>query len=67
MVSVLASSVVDYGFQPWSGQTKNYKISICCFYTKHTALRCKSNDWLALNQNNESEWNTMSTCSLLFQ
>ena len=26
MVSVLASSVVDRGFEPWSGQTKDYKI-----------------------------------------
>jgi hypothetical protein len=27
MVSVLASSAVDLGFDPWSGQTKDYKIS----------------------------------------
>jgi hypothetical protein len=26
MVSMLASSVVDRGFEPWSGQTKDYKI-----------------------------------------
>jgi hypothetical protein len=31
MVSVLASSAVDRGFEPQSGQTKNYKIGICCF------------------------------------
>ena len=31
MVSVLASSAVDRGFEPWSGQTKDYKIGICCF------------------------------------
>ena len=24
MVSVLVSSAVDHGFEPWSGQTKNY-------------------------------------------
>jgi len=30
MVSVLASSVVDRGFEPWSGQSKDYKIGICC-------------------------------------
>jgi hypothetical protein len=29
-VVVLASSVVDRGFEPWSGQTKDYKIGICC-------------------------------------
>ena len=31
MVSVLTSSVVDHGFEPRSGQTKDYKIGICCF------------------------------------
>jgi hypothetical protein len=25
MVSMLALSVVDFGFKPWSGQTKDYK------------------------------------------
>ena len=29
MGSVLASSVVDHGFEPRSGQTKDYKIGIC--------------------------------------
>ena len=28
MVSVLASSAVDCGFEPWSDQTKDYKIDI---------------------------------------
>ena len=42
MVSVLASSAADRGFEPWSGQTKDYKIGICCFSTKHPALRRKS-------------------------
>jgi len=31
MVSVLVSSVVDRGFEPWSSQTKDYKTGICCF------------------------------------
>ena len=31
MVSVVASSAVDRGFEPRSGQTKDYKIGICCF------------------------------------
>ena len=39
MVSVLASRAVDRGFDPESGQTKNYKIGICCFFAKHAALR----------------------------
>ena len=44
MVSGLASSVVDRRFEPWSGQTKDYQIGICCFSAKHTALRRKSKD-----------------------
>ena len=67
MLSVLASSVVDCGFKPRSGQTKDYKISICCFSAKHAASRRKSKDWLARNQNNVSEWSDMSTRELLFQ
>ena len=36
MVSVLASSAIDRGFKPRSGQTKDYKIGICCFSAKHS-------------------------------
>ena len=61
MVSVLASSVVDRGFEPQSGQTKDYKIDIYCFSTKNAELRKKSKDWLARNQDNVSEWGDMST------
>ena len=60
MVSVLASSAADRGFKPRSGQTKEYTISICCFSAKHAALRRKSKDWLARNQDNVSEWGDMS-------
>ena len=31
MVSMVISSTVDCGFEPRSGQTKDYKICICCF------------------------------------
>jgi hypothetical protein len=55
MVSVLVSSAVDRGFEPRSGQTKDYKIGICCFSAKHAALRRKSKDWLAWNTDNVSE------------
>ena len=61
MVSVVVSSVGGRGFEPRSGQTKDYTIGICCFSAKHTALRRKSKDWLVRNQNN------MSTRGLLFQ
>jgi hypothetical protein len=67
MVSMLTSSVVDRGFEPRSGQTKDYKIGICCFSARHTALRRKSKDWLARNQNSVFDWSDMSTCGLLFQ
>ena len=62
MVSVLASSAVDHGFVPRSGQTKDYKhkIDMYCFYAKHAALRRKSKDWLAWNQDNVLEWGDMS-------
>ena len=67
IVSMLASSVVDRGFQLWSDQAKDYKIGICCFSAKHTVLRRKSKDWLARNQNNVSEWSDMSIRGLLLQ
>ena len=41
MARVLASCVVDLGFNPWSGQTKDNKIGICYFSAKHTTLRQK--------------------------
>jgi hypothetical protein len=50
-----------------SGQIKDYKIGICSFFAKHAALRRKSKDWLARNQNNVSEWGDMSMRGLLFQ
>jgi hypothetical protein len=55
MDSVLASSVVDRGFEPRSGHTKDYKIGICCFSAKHAALKRKSKDWLVRNRDNVSE------------
>jgi hypothetical protein len=67
LLSVLTSSMVDRGFESRSGQTKDYKIGICFFSAKHAALRRKSKDWLAQNQNNMSEWSGMSTRGLLFQ
>ena len=67
MFRVLASSAVDRGLEARSGQTKDYKIGMCCFSAKHAALRRKSKDWLSRNQNNVSEWSDISTCGLLFQ
>jgi hypothetical protein len=50
-----------------SGQAKDYEIGICCFSTKHAALRRKSKDWLTRNQDNVSEWGEISIRGLLFQ
>ena len=67
MVSVLASSVVDRGFEPRSGQTKDHKIGICCFSAKHAALRRKNKHLLARNQNNVPGRGDMSIRVLLVQ
>ena len=61
MVSVLASSAINCGYELRSCQTKEYKIDICCFSAKNAALQRKSKDWLARNQNNVSEWSDIST------
>jgi len=60
IVSVLVSMMVVYWLEPRSGQTKDYKIGICCFSSKHAALRRKSKDWLVRNQNNVSECDNIS-------
>ena len=60
MVSMLDLNEADRCFKPWSGQTKDNKIGICCLSTKHTVLRRKSKDKLAQNQDNVSEWSDMS-------
>ena len=66
MVSVLVSSAVHHGFELRWGQTKDYKIGICCFSAKYAALRRKSKDGLAQNQDNVSEWGDISIRRLLF-
>ena len=42
MVSVPASSTVDIGFEPVSGQTNDYKINIYCNSAYHATLRSKN-------------------------
>ena len=61
MVNVLATSAIDCGHELRSCQTIEYKIGICRFSAKNAALRRKSKDWLARNQNNVSEWSDIST------
>jgi hypothetical protein len=45
MVSMLASSAVDRGFEPWSGQTKDYKIGICYFTLAPLDTACQMWNW----------------------
>jgi len=44
MVSVLAPSVVDRGFCPQSGQTKDYEISMYCFSDKTFIISIKEKE-----------------------
>jgi hypothetical protein len=67
MINILTSNAVDCGFEPRSGHTKVYKIGICCFSAKHTALRRNSTDRLAWNQDNVSQLDDMSIHGLLCQ
>ena len=68
LLGVLASSAVDRGLEPRSGQAKNYDVGICWFSAKQAVLRRKSKDWLArLEIDNVSEWGDMSIRGLLFQ
>jgi hypothetical protein len=45
MVDVLALSLIDLGYEPRLGQSKDYKIGICCFSTEHATLMRKNKDW----------------------
>ena len=55
------------GSCPRPGQTKDYKICICCFSADHTVLRSKSKDWLAWIRLMCPECSDMSTMVVLFQ
>ena len=66
MVSMLAWSAIDLGFEPRSRQTKDYIICICCFSAMNALLRRKSKDGLAQNKNNISEWSDMCTVDCCF-
>ena len=42
---MLTLGAVDRGVKHLSGQTKDYKIDICCFFVKHAVFRSKNRDW----------------------
>ena len=65
MASVFASSAIDRGFETRLCQTKNYKIGIFCFPTKHAVLIRKSKEWL--DPGDVSDWTDMSTLGELCQ
>ena len=71
MVSLFASSMVDGSMGSTSStgrvKLKTMELIFAAFSTKHTALRSKSKDCLAQNQDNVSEWVDMSDCRLLFK
>ena len=56
IVSMLAFIVE---FEPRSGQINDYDIGLCCFSSKHTALRSKSKHCLARNYYNVPEWSVL--------
>ena len=58
MDSLLTSNAVDRGFEP--DQVKPKTIKLFFVTAKYAALRRKSKDWLARNQDNVSEWGDMS-------
>jgi hypothetical protein len=55
-----------YGFQSQSGQTKGYKIDICCFSTKQVSIRSKNKDCLTRNHDNVSVWCDVSNRGLSY-
>ena len=56
------NDVIECGraWVPVESKQRLYTCGICCFFAKHVSLRRKSNDWLARNQDNVSEWCDMS-------
>ena len=68
IVDGLTSIVVDLGIEPQSGQTKDYKLVFISSQLKnHAALRSKSKDRFAKNQENVSKWSDILNNALLFQ
>lgn len=60
------AKILRYYIEPCSGQTKDDKISICCFSTKHAILRSKGKDLLSRNNDNVSEWENRPIHGLFF-
>jgi hypothetical protein len=77
MVSMLTSGTVDHGFiggvmvsmgsSPDQVQPKTIKFVFVCFSANHAAIKRKSKDFFARNQDNVSEWSKMFIHGLMFQ
>ena len=67
MVNVLSSSAIGREFESRPGQIKDNKIGMVCCFTKHAPKKRKSQDWLARNQDKESEMSDMYIRRQLFQ
>ena len=66
MVSLMALGMANHGYEPYSIQTNVYEIGICCFPTKHTALRSKIRDWFIRNQYDVSKQSHLPTYQQTF-
>ena len=65
---MLSSNPVGREFEPRPGLIKDYKIGMLCWFSaKHVPIKRKSQDWLARNQDKESEMSDMSIRRQLFQ
>ena len=54
MISVFAASAIGHGFEPRSGQIKDYAIAFY-FFAKYTSLMRMTKDWMVRNQYNASK------------
>ena len=64
MVSLLSLSAVDRVFEPRSGQTKDYKIGICCFSAKNAAIRRKANIIGAICLSADYSFSKLALCKI---
>jgi hypothetical protein len=70
MISVIASIVVDRGFESRWGKAKKFEIGVCCFFAKHTAalrslhfVKCSE---LKLEHLSHSYKHTIIPCTIVF-
>jgi hypothetical protein len=66
--SYIMARTSSFSMRWWWGSLCTRPTRLVGFFSaKHAALRRKSKDWLAPNQDNVSEWSHMSLRGLLFQ